>query len=81
MGKIKRTYDETFKKKAIDLYFKEGMGHTKIGKELGIDEKNVRRWVKRFKDEGIKGLEEKRGKATGGKKGRPRNCPKDPTSG
>ncbi|MDM5439837.1 helix-turn-helix domain-containing protein [Bacillus hominis] len=79
MGKTKRTYDETFKKKAIDLYFKEGMGYTRIGKELGIDEKNVRRWVKRFKEEGIKGLEEKRGKATGGKKGRPRNCPKEPT--
>ncbi|MED4512559.1 helix-turn-helix domain-containing protein, partial [Bacillus cereus] len=63
MGKIRRTYDETFKKKAIDLYFKEGMGYTQIGKTLSIDEKNVRRWVKRFKEEGIKGLEEKRGKA------------------
>ena len=28
MGKIKRTYDEIFKKKAIDLYFKEDMGYT-----------------------------------------------------
>ncbi|MEC2534633.1 transposase [Bacillus cereus] len=54
MGKIRRTYDETFKKKAIDLYFKEGMGYTQIGKTLSIDEKNVRRWVKRFKEEGIK---------------------------
>ncbi|WP_306295577.1 helix-turn-helix domain-containing protein [Bacillus sp. CDB3] len=45
------------------------MGYTQIGKELGVAEKNVRRWVKRFKEEGLKGLEEKRGKATGGKKG------------
>ncbi|WP_336994264.1 hypothetical protein [Bacillus toyonensis] len=44
-----------------------------------MDEKNVRRWVKRFKEEEIKGIEEKRGKATGGKKGRLRNCPKEPT--
>ncbi|MEC2457639.1 helix-turn-helix domain-containing protein, partial [Bacillus cereus] len=29
------------------------MGYTQIGKTLSIDEKNVRRWVKRFKEEGI----------------------------
>ncbi|MES1054352.1 helix-turn-helix domain-containing protein, partial [Bacillus thuringiensis] len=27
MGKIRVTYDVTFKKKAIDLYVNKGMGH------------------------------------------------------
>ncbi|WP_233414705.1 transposase [Thermaerobacillus caldiproteolyticus] len=38
----------------------------------------VRRWVKRYEQEGMKGLEEKRGKAKGPGKGRPRTCPEDP---
>jgi transposase len=38
----------------------------------------VRRWVKRYEQEGIKGLEEKRGKTKGLGKGRPRTRPKDP---
>lgn len=39
METIKRTYDETFKKIAMDLHFKEGIGCNQIEKELGIDEK------------------------------------------
>jgi transposase len=27
MGKIRKTYDVKFKKKAVDLYLKEGMGY------------------------------------------------------
>lgn len=30
MGKIKKTYDVFFKKKAVDLYFKKGMAYKKI---------------------------------------------------
>ncbi len=78
MGKIRQTYDLTFKKKAVDLYFKEGMGYKTVAKELGVDYTVVRRWVKHFQSEGMTGLEEKRGKAKGSSKGRPRTCPEDP---
>lgn len=78
MGKIRKTYDTTFKKKAVDLYLKEGMGYERVGKELGIDHTIVYRWVKSYEAEGIKGLEEKRGKAKGSSKGRPKTQPEDP---
>ncbi|MDM5266019.1 transposase [Bacillus wiedmannii] len=76
MGKIRVTYDIEFKKKAVNLYLKEGMGYKTVAKELGIDHSVVRRWVKHFEAEGIKGLEEKRGKTKG--PGRPKNNPEDP---
>ena|ERR1700730_9769575 len=78
MGKIKVTYDVQFKKKAVDMYLKDGMGYKIVGKELGIDHSVVRRWVNRFKTEGLKGLEEKRGKAKGPGMGRPRVRAEDP---
>ncbi|MFB5164571.1 transposase [Parageobacillus toebii] len=37
MGKIRKTYDAKFKKKAVDLYLEEGMSHKMVVKELGID--------------------------------------------
>ncbi|PEF43409.1 hypothetical protein CON22_26020 [Bacillus cereus] len=46
----------SIQKKAIDLYFKEGMRYTQIEKELGIDKKTYVRSVKRFKEKGIKYL-------------------------
>jgi transposase len=67
MGKIRKTYDAKFKKKAVDLYLKEGMGYKTVAKELGISYSMVRRWVKRYEQEGIQGLEEKRCKAKGQK--------------
>jgi transposase len=73
MGKnIRTTYDLAFKKKAIDLYFKEGMGYKTVAKELDVHHSMVQRWVKHFEAEGIKGLEENRGKAKGPGKGSPR---------
>ncbi|HDR8476810.1 transposase [Bacillus thuringiensis] len=75
MGKIKVTYDVEFKKKAIDLYLKEGMSYKNIAKELGIHHSVVSRWVKYFEAEGIKGLEEKRGKAKGPGIGRTKKDP------
>jgi transposase len=65
MGKIRKTYDVKFKKKAVDLYLKEGMGYETVAKELGIHHSMVQRWVKHYEQEGMKGLEEKRGKAQG----------------
>ncbi|MDM5225414.1 helix-turn-helix domain-containing protein [Cytobacillus sp. NJ13] len=78
MGKTRQTYDVTFKKRAVDLYLKEGMGYEAVAKELNINHSMVRRWVKHFKAEGIKGLEEKRRKAKGPGQGRPRTSPEDP---
>ncbi|MEB9738503.1 transposase [Bacillus thuringiensis] len=78
MGKIRVTYDIEFKKKVVNLYLKEGMGYKTVAKELGIDHSVVRRWVKHFEAEGIKGLEEKRGKTKGPGIGRPKNNPEDP---
>ncbi|PFN63938.1 helix-turn-helix domain-containing protein [Bacillus thuringiensis] len=72
MGKIRVTYDVEFKKKAVDLYLKEGMSYKTIATELGIHHSVVSRWVKHFEAEGIKGLEEKCGKAKGLVLGRPR---------
>ncbi|AMR05657.1 helix-turn-helix domain-containing protein [Bacillus thuringiensis] len=77
MGKIRVTYDVESKKKAVDLYLKEGMIYKTIAKELGIHHSVVSRWVKNFEAEGIKGLEEKRGKAKGPSLGRPRTKPED----
>ena len=57
---------------------KEGMGYKTVAKELGINESMVRRWVKRYEQEGIQGLEEKRGKAKRPNKGRPRTRLEDP---
>ncbi|MCG3083930.1 MULTISPECIES: hypothetical protein [unclassified Anoxybacillus] len=34
MGEIRKTYDVKFKKKAVDLYLKEGMGYETVAKEL-----------------------------------------------
>ncbi|MEK4677785.1 MULTISPECIES: transposase [Bacillus] len=78
MGKIRVTYDVGFKKKAIDLYLNEGMSYETVAKELGTHHSVVSRWVKHFEAEGIKGLEEKRGKAKGPGIGRPRTKPEDP---
>ena len=77
MGKIRVTYDIEFKKKAIDLYLNKGMSYETVAKELGTHHSVVSRWVKHFEAEGIKGLEEKRGKAKGTGLGRPRTKPED----
>lgn len=78
MGKLRKTYDIEFKKKAIDLYFKDGMGINTVAEQLGIHHSMVARWVKHYQAEGFKGLEEKRGKAKGAGKGRPRTRLEEP---
>lgn len=78
MGEMRRTYDEKFKKKAVDLYLKKGLGYKSVAREMGINDSLVRRWVKHFEAEGVKGLGEKRGKAKGPGMGRSRTRPEDP---
>lgn len=77
MGKIRKTYDMNIKKKVVDLQLKDGMGYNIIAKELSIDKNQGRRCVNYFNAEGIKGLEDKRGKRKGPGKGRPRARPED----
>ncbi|WP_342565566.1 helix-turn-helix domain-containing protein [Paenibacillus sp. FSL R7-0345] len=60
MGEMRRTYDEKFKKKAVDLYLKKGLGYKSVAREMGINDSLVRRWVKHFEAEGVKGLGEKK---------------------
>ncbi len=43
MGKIRVTYDVEFKKKAINLYLKEGMSYKTVAKKLGIHHSVVSR--------------------------------------
>ncbi|CAM4489332.1 helix-turn-helix domain-containing protein [Paenibacillus typhae] len=62
MGDMRRTYDEKNKKKEVDLYLKKGLGYKSLVREMGIDDTLVRRWVKHFEVEALKGLEEKEGR-------------------
>ncbi|WP_257985122.1 helix-turn-helix domain-containing protein [Bacillus sp. T33-2] len=64
MGKIMRTFDISFKKKAVDLYLKGDISYEAVANQLGIDKKQIRRWVNYFEAEGLQVLEEKRGKPT-----------------
>lgn len=43
MGEMRTTYDEKFKKKAVDLYLKKGLGYKSVALEMEIDESLVRR--------------------------------------
>ncbi|EOO71562.1 transposase [Bacillus mycoides] len=63
MGKIRRTFSIDFKMKAIELYLHRGIGSELIGKELGVTYSVIDRWIKKYKNEGILGLQEKRGRS------------------
>ncbi|WP_425464965.1 transposase [Paenibacillus dokdonensis] len=41
---MRKTYDEKFKKKTLDLYLKKGLGYKNAAQEMGINESLVRRW-------------------------------------
>jgi transposase len=47
----RRTFDETFKRMAVELYM-SGKTSTTVGKELGIGSDVVRRWTREFKSDG-----------------------------
>jgi transposase len=44
------------KKKAVDLY-KKGYGSTSIGKQLKVEEGQIRRWLRSYQELGLTGLE------------------------
>ncbi|MGX5390085.1 helix-turn-helix domain-containing protein [Bacillus thuringiensis] len=57
MGKIRRTFSIDFKIKAIELYLHRGILNTLEILCLGADSS-----MKKYKNEGILGLQEKRGR-------------------
>lgn len=76
--KIKPTIKSLRKRQWTSIFKKKGLGYKSVAREMGIDDTLVRRWVKRFEAEGVKGLEEKREKTKGPGIGRPRTRPEDP---
>lgn len=66
-------YSREFKLKAVQMYLSgEHGGYDQITKDLGLPtNRNIRRWVERYQEFGLEGLEERRGKSTFPRKGRP----------
>ncbi|ASJ55597.1 transposase [Brevibacillus formosus] len=76
MGDIRKTYSKDFKLKAVRLYLDGERGYKTLTKELGLSDPSIlRRWVKYYKEEGIQGLDEKRGRTPSPLRGRPRTRP------
>lgn len=74
MGKKRKTYSQEFKLMVVEDYLsgKSG-GITKIAKKYDIPKDYmITRWTRTYKELGVDGLGENRGKATGILKGRPR---------
>jgi len=64
-GQTFRRYSPEFKLQAVKMYLEEGMGYNRVAKELNlISSSYIRRWVKNYREMGMQGLEERRGKAT-----------------
>lgn len=58
------SYTTEFKLKAVTMYLEEGMGYNRVTKELNlISSSYIRRWVKNYRELGMEGLTERRGKA------------------
>jgi len=69
-------YSVEFKLLAVNKYFEGEMAYTAIAKELGVyDHSYIRRWVKNYKEFGVEGLKERRGKSRSPLKGSPRTKP------
>lgn len=75
MGTKRKTYSVEEKLRAVEMHLNERVGFKTIAKELNISTSMVRRWVQHYQIEGLEGLQERRGKAVGINKGRPRKKP------
>jgi transposase len=78
MGKIRKTYSKEYKLDVVKKYLDEGWTKHEIMDHFHISSSMLHRWVTHYKNEGIQGLEEKRGKTKGLRKGRPRKNPFTP---
>lgn len=64
-GQTFAKYPTAFKLKAVKMYTEEGLGYNRVTKELNlISSSYIRRWVKNYREFGIEGLEERRGKSS-----------------
>ena len=74
MPRKNKTYNKELKMKAIDMYVNQHIGAPTIAKELGLSsKKRIYAWVELFQESGEAAFdEEKRGKAQGSHKGRPK---------
>lgn len=50
MGKNRRTYDEQFKREAVELSFNSDKTCKDISKDLGLDYNTLIRWRKEYRD-------------------------------
>ncbi|WP_254698705.1 helix-turn-helix domain-containing protein [Parageobacillus sp. VR-IP] len=75
MGKIRKTYSKEYKLDVVKKYLDEGWTKREIMDPFHISSSMLHRWVTHYKNEGIQGLEEKRDKTKGLRKGRPRSNP------
>ncbi|APU59231.1 transposase [Clostridium botulinum] len=72
MKSKQRNYSKEIKMKAVKMYLEDGMGSTRIAKELGLSSyKRVLLWAKNYQEFGEDWLEERRGKDSTVHKGRP----------
>ncbi|MGX1901168.1 helix-turn-helix protein [Thermolongibacillus altinsuensis] len=62
MGKIRKTYSKEYKLDVVKKYLDEGWTKSEIINQFKISSSMLYRWANHYKNEGIQGLEEKRGK-------------------
>lgn len=68
---MSKKYSVELKMQAVKMYLDEGISSTRIAKELKLSTHHrVMLWVNRYKEFGVSGLEERRGKTKGLNKGR-----------
>lgn len=72
--RINNKYTKEFKLKAVKMYLDEGLSYNQVALKLNIKSKTqVMNWVKQFQEKGATIFDiETRGRATGGKKSRPK---------
>lgn len=61
MGQIKKSYSLKFKHHVVEK-FEQGATYNEIKETYGLDLRMFRRWVRKYRDNGLKGLEDRRGR-------------------
>ncbi|XOS92812.1 transposase [Brevibacillus laterosporus] len=61
MSSTKKTYSLEFKHHVVEC-FEQGTTYREIRETYGLDLRMFRRWVRKYRDDGLKGLEDRRGK-------------------
>ncbi|MCC0566463.1 transposase [Brevibacillus borstelensis] len=62
-GQTFKNYSVEFKLQAVKMYLDQGMGYNRVTRELDlISSSYIRRWVKNYRELGIEGLRERRGR-------------------